>query len=79
MKTIKIVEGTRTYEIGLGQGCWAKSHEITAQLGDTRMIDGELMYAYSIYRNGLFKEPTVNWVPVDKNKTMSDMIAWARR
>jgi hypothetical protein len=56
------------YELGGGAGSWAKSRETkTVTQGDTRVIGGILMYAYSIYPAPWysFKKTKVNWTPVD--------------
>jgi len=68
------------YELGAGIGSWAMSREYGIKKGDVRFIGGVLMYAYSIYRRGVFKPLEVNWTPVDdKYNTNENLREWLRR
>jgi len=61
-------QGKIKYELGGGMGSWAKETTFLhpkVNLGDTRVIKGVLMYAYSIHLTSGFFNYTVHWCPVD--------------
>lgn len=61
-----LFEEGQEYQLGGGFGSWALSFERGIRRGDVRMIDGVLMYAYTVYREGWFGVRRVNWCPVDR-------------
>ena len=68
------------YELGGGLGCWAKSKERYAQVrkGDVRVIDGVLMYAFSVKQAPWYQLSDIRdevwWTPVDeKYNTMENL------
>ncbi len=72
MKTIIYKQGNIEYVLGGGLGSWAKSKEtVTVNVGDTRVIDGILMYAYIVHVPSIwnFKDgrDEVHWTPVDRD------------
>lgn len=82
MTKIIWTNGETEYEIVGLFGCWAKSKESNAiEKGAVRLIAGELMYAYSIERTGLFslKCDTVNWVSVREKVDMEEIRTWKAR
>jgi hypothetical protein len=66
------------YELGIGFGCWARSHENGLCNGYVRFIGGVLMRVYNIHKKGtLYKTDEVSWVPVAKGDgSWAEMKAW---
>jgi hypothetical protein len=73
---MKKVTWNDKYVLGGGLGSWAKSFENRVEEGDVRLIDGVLMYAYTVYRRS-FGPDEVNWSPVDgKFNTFENLKKW---
>jgi hypothetical protein len=78
MKSVLLKQGDITYSLGSGTGSWAKSFEKGIVHGNTRVIDGILMYAIYIYKKGLLGSLEVNWTPVDEElgKEYTNLRKW---